>query len=226
MIFAPELVKLIRARRKTQTRRRADGDACRYRQGRTYAVQPGRGKRSVARITVEDVRDEPLGAIRYPDVRREGFHTTAEFVAYWTRLFGEFDPHLRVWVISFALGDVLDHPRLLIARSGTTLGDYTDITVKAMHHEGEAVPENDQSRFARVAREREAVEARLEWRAQRQHLLELVREVRNSLPPGVKDDELRGIERQVESLNRKIKTRLPVSYDPGRSTESAPRDDG
>lgn len=84
MIFRPELVRLIRQGRKTQTRRpiRAD-EPCRYREGKDYAVQPGRGQSATCRIHVTSVRQERLGDIPFTDARAEGFPTTEDFKAYW-----------------------------------------------------------------------------------------------------------------------------------------------
>ena len=40
--------------------------------GRTYAVQPGRGKKQIARIRLTDIRQERLQNISIEDVRSEG----------------------------------------------------------------------------------------------------------------------------------------------------------
>lgn len=59
--FAPAHVRLILRGSKTQTRRRAKGDdPARWRRGRSYAVQPGRGKPAACRVkVVEQVGCEP-----------------------------------------------------------------------------------------------------------------------------------------------------------------------
>ena len=126
MIFRPELVKQILAGKKTMTRRPVKpGElACRYKPGRVYGVQLGRGRpthmtgEEPLRITILEVRQEHLGEITLPDARREGFRTTQEFKDYWRGLYGTFDLELPVWVIGFARGDVTDRPRLLAARPG------------------------------------------------------------------------------------------------------------
>jgi uncharacterized protein YhfF len=118
VIFSPELAKLIVQGKKTQTRRVAAGRDCRYKPGRSYAVQPGRGQKAVTRITVQAVRVEPLGALTLKDAKREGFRTTQEFRDHWQRLHGSYNPDLAVFVISFALGDLEDRPQLLAARPG------------------------------------------------------------------------------------------------------------
>lgn len=87
MIFKPELVALVLKGKKTATRRIANGrDACRYRVGRDYAVQPGRGKPQVARITITDVERQALRQLTFDDAIAEGFRTRAEFARYWMRL--------------------------------------------------------------------------------------------------------------------------------------------
>lgn len=88
MIFAAEMVRLIAAGKKTATRRLVKGDEPkgRYRAGKSYAVQPGRGKPSSFRILVTDVRQEPVGDLTLADARAEGFRTSDEFKLYWIRL--------------------------------------------------------------------------------------------------------------------------------------------
>jgi uncharacterized protein YhfF len=84
MIFQPELVRLIRQGRKTQTRRLVKtSQSCRYKPGKNYAVQPGRGEPAIARIQITAVRQERLGDIAYTDARAEGFATTDDFKTYW-----------------------------------------------------------------------------------------------------------------------------------------------
>lgn len=114
--------------------------------GASVAVQPGRGKAQECRIVILDVRHELVGDIQYTDAIAEGFRTTADFKAYWTRLYEStlmrgvddtdaagivceppdhdllverFDARhatTPVWVITFAL-DTSHHPRLLAPAS-------------------------------------------------------------------------------------------------------------
>lgn len=87
MIFRPELVRDIRAGRKTATRRPVKaGKPCRYRPGKSYAVQPGRGKSATCRIKVTSVTRELVGDITHADAVAEGFRTTDDFKAYWIAL--------------------------------------------------------------------------------------------------------------------------------------------
>lgn len=120
MIFRPELVEKVLAGEKTVTRRpvkttvngigRATSQMplnllapCRYEAGKDYALQPGRGKKAVGRIRVLDVRREPLAEVDTADARREGFYGGPEFAAYWSRLYGSYDPTQLVDRIEFEL---------------------------------------------------------------------------------------------------------------------------
>lgn len=118
MIFKPEMVEKILAGEKTVTRRPAKtqmGDlvtattrpeaqaACRYEVGKTYAVQPGRGKKGVARIRVLDVDRYELDLIGDIDAAREGFGGWEEFRDYWRALYGSYDPTQLVDRIEFEL---------------------------------------------------------------------------------------------------------------------------
>lgn len=108
MIFKQPMIDAILARRKTVTRRPVDslwGDdaqPCRYREGRTYAIQPGRGKPGVGRIEILDVELQPLSDA-LAEYGEEGFTTRDAFIAYWRELYGTFDEDLAVWRIEFAL---------------------------------------------------------------------------------------------------------------------------
>lgn len=124
MIFTADLVEKILAGEKTQTRRPRSGsnptgerggwldEPCRYKPGRTYAVQPGRGKKAVARIHVLSVKPEALCDMTDEDVRAEGFAARDAFVAKWLSIYGHgnwLDP---VWRIEFELSRAENgHPK-------------------------------------------------------------------------------------------------------------------
>lgn len=206
MIFRPELAKLIKQGKKSQTRRMIDSRTCRYRPGKAYALQPGRGKSAIGRITVTDVREERLGDISFQDARREGFRTTGDFFDYWQSLHGSVDLDLRVWVISFEPGDVTDAPRLLAARSGGSGGDYTSNPHLAMSDEGEAVSQAEQARFSHGASERDD-QKRREKVAQGRKLTEQgLNLMRSGLEDAGRDVRrtVRAIEHHVASLDRKL----------------------
>ena len=105
MIFAPSMVAAILESRKTQTRRVAycDRPTCTYQVGRTYSVQPGRGKPAKARLHVTGVRRERLWRITDDDVRAEGFVRRNEFADHWKQVNGSLNWDDDVWVITFEL---------------------------------------------------------------------------------------------------------------------------
>lgn len=124
MIFKPEMVQRILAGSKTMTRRKLKpGETeCRYREGRPYAVQAGRGKKATTRIVVTEVRAERLGDISDADAQREGFRGRHQFNDYWRKLHGSLEPDEQVWVISFHL--LRELPVRLLARDSSH--GYTD----------------------------------------------------------------------------------------------------
>lgn len=151
MIFKPDLVRAIVAGRKTMTRRKVKPDETRsrYSAGRSYAIQPGRGEKAVARILVTDVDKSPVGEITFEHARREGFSTTAEFKVYWLRLYDgswvereerdedalleRFDRRhadRMVWVIGFALDR---DPITLLTPAGRPAGTELGYTMNPHH---------------------------------------------------------------------------------------------
>lgn len=137
MIFKPQLVRKILEGKKTQTRRPVKpGELeCRYRPGRSYALQSGRGRPAIAQITIREVVEQGLGEISYADALAEGFRTVELFIDYWRGLYGTVDLEQRVWVISFAL-DRDPPPRLLHAKSQY---GYTSDPHEALPDEPEAM---------------------------------------------------------------------------------------
>ena len=208
MIFRPELAKQIRAGRKTQVRRVKTAATCRYVAGKSYAVQPGRGRESICRITVTDVRQEPLGAIGLRDARREGFVTTQDFFDHWEAQYGRVDRGVLVWVISFQLGDQTDAPRLLAARPGAPHGDYVSEPHLAMAGEPEAVAEGELNRFATLGHARDALRGKDPDVLLRNGLMREL-ERWEGLTGGVTDRDrqrvVEGIRRQLRALDRKLK---------------------
>lgn len=72
--------------------------------GNTYAVQPGRGKKAVARIEITGIRQEDVRHISCEDAKAEGFEHPFEFLCKWSEMHGKlkfyFDPNIvdyRVW---------------------------------------------------------------------------------------------------------------------------------
>ena len=121
MIFAHTLDKVI-CGEKSQTRRLVksgeslDSTGNRvtlrnnrtlYEIGKTYAVQPNRGKKAVARIRLTAVRREPVAVISEKDARAEGFTSSEEFLTTWRSIHGQSaDLQQEVWVLEFELHTV------------------------------------------------------------------------------------------------------------------------
>ena len=106
MIFRPELIQRILDGDKTVTRRRlthTGGRRIAYRVGKTYAIQPGRGKKHVGHILVRHMDEQPLGMVTPREAKREGFESVAEFDGYWKMLHGEYNPDEIVARIQFEL---------------------------------------------------------------------------------------------------------------------------
>ena len=120
VIFTPEHVQMIVEGRKTQTRRvvKSGEELRQWEVGRTYAVQPGRGKPAAARIRITSIRQERLRDISEDDVVAEGHNlvrwasegpegwpATAEYAATWdrinTRKGTRWADNPLVWVLDF-----------------------------------------------------------------------------------------------------------------------------
>jgi hypothetical protein len=75
--------------RKTQTRRPAIGAKVpRYEVGKTYAVQPGRGKKAVGRIRIKRRWLEITDVISHQQAMAEGFRNRREFLESYERING------------------------------------------------------------------------------------------------------------------------------------------
>lgn len=75
-----------------------------WRVGNTYAVQPGRGKKSVGRIRLTTIRLERFCDISQADAIAEGFTDPAGFFAKIRELYGDgFDLSQPCWCLSFQL---------------------------------------------------------------------------------------------------------------------------
>jgi hypothetical protein len=113
VIFKPELVKKILAGEKTVTRRPAKQlqsiglaniySPSHYKPGKEYAVQPGRGKKGVARIRIKRVNLEALGIIDQDEARAEGFASVYAFAEYWAEIYCQWEPTRLVHRIEFEL---------------------------------------------------------------------------------------------------------------------------
>ena len=79
------------------------GSRVKWRTGRSYAVQPGRGKHAVARIRLLDIRYQLLGHVTEAEARAEGFRSLDEFERTWTSIHGRLKIDQPVWVLEFRL---------------------------------------------------------------------------------------------------------------------------
>ena len=108
VIFKPILIERILAGEKTVTRRPVNGDKpCAYEPGKTYSIQPGMARPTVARIRIESVERQALGDLSTfgdDEAKREGFERWEDFYEYWRGLYGRVIPwDLPVWRIEFVV---------------------------------------------------------------------------------------------------------------------------
>lgn len=72
--------------------------------GKDYAVQPGRGKKGVGRIQIYMIRLETFASISQADAVAEGFTDPAGFHAKIRDLYGQdFDLNQPCWALTFSL---------------------------------------------------------------------------------------------------------------------------
>lgn len=100
MIFSEDHISKIRDGTKTMTRRSFRSRNT-YRIGRSYTVQPGRGKHGLFKIKVTDLKFEWLGDITSEDIKAEGYDTKEEFVEVWSKINKNYNPRQAVTVIKF-----------------------------------------------------------------------------------------------------------------------------
>lgn len=94
-----------------------------YEVGKTYAVQPGRGKKAAARMRIMSIRREDVRRISLADVQAEGFQDKYHFLQVWTDM---HDPKVnelvagkgRSWSMETERSDIYDWcPLFLLART-------------------------------------------------------------------------------------------------------------
>lgn len=118
MIFQYTLEQVL-SQRKTQTRRVIrkgelairgrynrivavqSNNRTKWQVGKTYAVQPGRGKSQVARICLERINSEYVTRISTADALAEGFKNRQDFLETWCQIHGTDALGVRVWVLTF-----------------------------------------------------------------------------------------------------------------------------
>jgi len=116
MIFAHTFDKIVQGE-KWQTRRLVKQDEkfdkeCQrvmrmgkrivYEVGKSYAVQPNRGKKAIARILLTKIRCDPVEAISEADAVAEGFSSRKAFIQTWYSIHGKTaNLGQLVWVLEF-----------------------------------------------------------------------------------------------------------------------------
>lgn len=206
MIFTEEHVALVQQGRKTQTRRvvKPGEKECRYKPGKAYAAQPGRGKPASLRITIVAVRREKLGAISEKDAKREGYRTVYEFKQTWKELHGTWTPDLDVWVITFVAGDRTEKPRFLAAKLGTRRGDYVDTPAGAARGEGEPLTAWEQQQMSAKAREKPKLTEREVLEEELAKIRASMRVIGDSIDPEQARRQLRLMEQQARKLEQRV----------------------
>lgn len=225
MIFKPELYRAILRGEKTITRRPIrNGQPCRYKPGRTYAIQPGRGQPSNGnRIHIHDVDQAFLGDITYEDARREGFKTRAEFCDYWMRLhdrtwrtqtqdeapgeaeildrFDERHANTPVWVIRFEYTEPQD--RFLADRHARA--NYTTNRHQALDSDAPVVDDATLDRFVKENHEKPKVAQLDVWRDSRSRLEAEIRHLEQADLGRDVSTTIRALRRQLDRLDQKIR---------------------
>lgn len=228
MIFQRELCHKIVQGKKTETRRpvKPGETQCRYRLGRSYALQRawpqrdpddeqpaprGRAETLATRIIIQAAHDEPLGDLDDAGARAEGFKTTDEFFDYWRKLYGveDVDVDQRVWVIHFTVDN--HRPRLLTPASrphGSEHG-YTSKPEEALPDEPEVIdrgplkPWFTNSEKVRAAAQRDLDAQRLRPLTPEERYREL-REMAKARGIDVSNDE-KAIGRRLDAIERKVR---------------------
>jgi len=116
MQFKRELANKILAGEKTQTRRpvkvneyqtthddlvEVRNGRLKWRVGKTYSVQPGRGKKGEGFMKLTSIRREKVESITEDDVMAEGLVSRDKFLEIWNGFYGDAYPEC--WVLEFEL---------------------------------------------------------------------------------------------------------------------------
>jgi hypothetical protein len=93
---------------KTQTRRPVrECNHIRYELGKSYAVQPGRGMKSLGRIEIMGICWQPLQNISKKSAIKEGFKSVKQFREVWDLMYSgtsyDWDHNPLVAILTFKL---------------------------------------------------------------------------------------------------------------------------
>ncbi len=105
-----------------------------YETHRTYAVQPGRGVKAVARVLIEHIGFSMVAEdISEEDARAEGFATPDDFRQVWRALYGERGLALPCWILTLKLegGKVIEFDE----KNGVVVMDLVDLEHCGFDHE-------------------------------------------------------------------------------------------
>jgi hypothetical protein len=110
MNFRPELAEKVIAGEKIVTRRLVSDNPrspwfqgrCALKEGKDYAVCPGRGKHAIGRVRIwNEPRLMRLGFLSDLGARSEGFDSADAFREAWEDINGSYDPDALVWRVEF-----------------------------------------------------------------------------------------------------------------------------
>lgn len=222
LIVTPEQARLIVQGKKRAARKPANGKPCRYQVGYDYAVQPGRGKKQLARVTIVDVERQQLGAFTYEDALDEGFRNRADFARYWMALHDkayevngasgeqilevwlERHGETQVWAITFERKRALEvvvQPRPLYLHRNPVWGLTSDPSRKAA---GEPEVLDGRERTGSVSRALRKAELEHQARLRQAHAL--VERARTALAEAVAADvDLAELEQHVAELEHRLR---------------------
>ncbi len=100
-----------------------------YRVGSSYAVQPSRTAKGIARISITDIKREDVRYISKTDACCEGFESIDEFLMVWC---GMHDPQaIKLWTAnktSSLYRVVMDRPKERYTAWALTFALVTDVT--------------------------------------------------------------------------------------------------
>ena len=108
-----------------------------------------------------------------------------------------------VWVLRFERGDLSDTPRLLAAKWSPTSGDYVTSPTRGMQSADEEVSATTQTKYATEARTGASIARNALYTEQIGRMRAAISVIREYAPDPRISDALRGVERQVASLERK-----------------------
>jgi hypothetical protein len=205
VIFRIDDIRRIRQGIKTQDRRPITGEKeCAWKLNRAYKAQASH-RAATLEITMIGIERSTLEAMTLRDAKREGFRTSDEYRAHWSELHGKWNPKTRVWVLSFVAGDHTDRPRLLAARPGPPHGDYVTEPARALTGSAEEVDKGTQAVYSQRGLEGLQMAHSGVLSSQCDRLRAAIAGIREFAPnPSVVDGQLRGLERQLASLERRL----------------------